>query len=128
MPAPFPAPRSPASSLWPRRPHAYANLEKGLGPAPWCLLRTKSLPYSHRRYWTGSGWVERIEGVSGQNGKITPERHSRQRGKQIRAEIGAPGRELERNYDLETGQNVRLTEKEPEIKKNRSKRPARILH
>lgn len=41
--------------------------------------------------------MERIEGVSGQNGKITLERHSRQRGKQIYAEIGAPGRELERN-------------------------------
>ena len=28
VPAPFPAPRSPTSSLWPGRPHAYANLER----------------------------------------------------------------------------------------------------
>lgn len=32
--APFPPPEAPPPRRWPGRPHAYANMEKGIGSAP----------------------------------------------------------------------------------------------
>lgn len=75
---PLPTPRSPASSRWPGRPHAYANLGGGgLGPPPDASsgpgdLSPTPTPGTGRDLGEWKGWRACPGGAKG---KITLERH-----------------------------------------------------
>lgn len=105
---PLPTPQNPASSP-PARATSCICKHRAVGPAPCSLFRTRSVPHSHPREWTGS-----------EAGERTPEEHRGWEGSKHMLRWGR-GQGVKRRLRPRryTRQTVKGLEKQPETKRRR---------